>query len=177
MAERWVALLRAVNLGPRNRVAMADLREAFAGAGCSDVETYIQSGNVVFSSRARDRARLARKLERAVADELGIETRIVLRAGAEIRTLVDSHPFGADSAQTHVAFLAEQPTAAAVRALLAEDVAPDELKVAGSDVFLRFPNGVQGARLSGALLERRLGVPGTLRNWRTVERLGELAGP
>lgn len=174
MAERWVALLRGINLGARNRVAMADLRRVFEAAGCTDVATYIQSGNVVFSSRVRDHRALGRKLERAIADELGVETRVVVRTGDELREVIDANPFGADTSQTHVAFLAEKPAAAAIRALEAEDVAPDELEVAGHDVFLRFPNGVQGARLSGALLERRLGVPGTVRNWRTVERLATL---
>ena len=123
MADRWVALLRGINLGPRNRVAMADLRATLARAGCADVGTYIQSGNVVFSSRSRDRARLARKLERAIADDLQVETRVVLRTGQELGELVASHPFGADTSQTHVAFLAEKPAAAAIRALEAEDVA------------------------------------------------------
>ena len=175
MADRWAALLRAVNLGSRNRVAMGDLRRVFEQAGCSDVATYIQSGNVVFAAREGDRATLARELERAVEDEFGFSSRIVLRKGAEIETLVRSHPFGPDTSKTHVVFLADKPSSGAVRALGQEDVAPDEVAFVGRDVVLRFSGGVQGARLTGAPLERRLGVPGTMRTWRTVERLAELA--
>jgi uncharacterized protein (DUF1697 family) len=176
MPERWVALLRGINLGPRNRVAMADLRRAFEEAGCNDVETYIQSGNVLFSADG-DRDELTRRLESAVARELGVESTIVLRRARELAKLVGAHPFGEDTSKTHVVFLAKRPSAAAVRALRTEDVAPDEVEAAGSDVFMRLPNGVQGARVTGALVERRLGVPGTMRTWRTVERLAARATP
>ena len=176
MPERWAALLRGINLGPRNRVAMADLRRVFEEAGCNDVGTYIQSGNVVFSADG-GRDELARRLESAVGRELGVESTIVLRRAPELAKLVGAHPFGEDTSKTHVVFLAKRPSAAAVRALRAVDVAPDEVDVAGTDVVMRLPNGVQGARVTGALLERRLGVPGTMRTWRTVERLAALATP
>lgn len=154
---------------------MADLRTLLEQAGYGDVTTYIQSGNVLFTKQATDRAALARKLERTIEAEFGVRSAVVLRTAAELRKLARSHPFGSDTSQTHVAFLVENPTAAGVRNLKAEDLAPDEVKVTGSDVFLRYPEGVQGARLTGALLERRLGVPATIRNWRTVTRLAELA--
>lgn len=174
MPDRWVALLRGINLGRRNRVAMPDLRRVFEQAGCTDVASYIQSGNVVFSADG-ERNELARRLEDAVARELGVESTIVLRRAAELAKLVRAQPFGNDTSKTHVVFLAKRPSAAAVRALRAEDVTPDEAHVAGSDLVVHLPNGVQGARLTGALVERRLGVPGTMRTWRTVERLAELA--
>ncbi|MBA2616419.1 MAG: DUF1697 domain-containing protein [Actinobacteria bacterium] len=175
MAESWVALLRGVNLGSRNRVPMAELRVILEEAGYGDVATYIQSGNVLFTRRASDRAALARKLEHTIEDAFGVSAAVVLRTAAEIRKVARSHPFGTDTSKTHVAFLAKKPPAASVRSLKSEDPAQDQVQVTGSDVFLHYPDGVQGARLTGALLERQLGMPATIRNWRTVTRLAELS--
>lgn len=173
MAQGWVALLRGINLGSRNRVPMAELREVFEAAGCADVRTYIQSGNVVFSSPRRGPAALARQLEQAVADAFGVVAPVVLRTFEEIAGVAGSHPFGRDTSHSYVSFLAADPDADGV-ARLAELAGEDGLSVAGRDVFLRYPNGVRGARLTGPLLERHLGTPGTVRNWRTVTKLAEL---
>lgn len=171
MADRWVALLRAVNLGSRNRVPMAELRVLLEESGYADVATYIQSGNVLFAKRASDRAALARKLERTIEDAFGVRSPVVLRTGPELRKVARSHPFGSDTSKTHVAFLAAKPAAEAARRLKAED----DAVLKGSDVYLHYPEGVQGARRTGALLERQLGVPATIRNWKTMTRLAELA--
>ena len=170
----WVALLRAINLGARNKVPMAELRAVFAGAGCTDVQTYIQSGNVVFRSPATSATALQRRLERAVSERCGVTSTVILRTWPELRRVAASHPFGADTSKSAVTFLAEKPAAAAVQRLCELDIAPDETKVVGRDVLIHYPRGLQGSRLTGALLERTLGVEGTNRNWRTVARLAEL---
>ncbi len=175
MERGWVALLRGINVGRRNRVPMAGLRRVLEEAGCGSVSTYIQSGNALFTSRVSDRTRLARKLERAVEDAFGVSSAIVLRTFEEMGEVVCAHPFGADTSKSHVVFLVDAPAAEATRRLGTMDVAPDEVKVLGSEVFVRYPNGIAGARLGGALVERTLGVPGTMRNWRTVTKLAELA--
>ena len=175
MEQGWVALLRGVNVGGRNRVPMAELRRVFEDAGCGSVTTYIQTGNVLFTKRASDRTRLARRLETAVEGAFGVPSIVVLRTCEELFELERSHPFGADTSNTFVSFLAAEPDPEQARRLTDLDVGPDEVKVVGSDVFVRYPNGVQGARLSAAQLERRVGVPGTMRNWRTVTKLAELA--
>jgi uncharacterized protein (DUF1697 family) len=174
MAEHgWVALLRGINVGGKNKVPMAELRRLFEETGCGSVSSYIQSGNVLFTYESPDRAALARQLERAVEESFGVANPIVLRTFAELGRIVRGHPFGADSSQTYVAFLVREPEDAHVLESL--DVAPDRFEVVGDDVYLYYPNGVTGARLGGAVLERRLGVAATLRNWRTVTRLAELA--
>jgi uncharacterized protein (DUF1697 family) len=171
----WVALLRGVNLGARNKVPMAALRQLLEETGCESVRTYIQSGNALFTSDTSDRAALARRLERAVEDAFAVATPVVLRSFEEIGRVADSHPFGGDTSKTQVAFLVNRPAPSKVRGLKSLDIAPDRVEVAGSDVYLHYPNGVQGARLGGAQLERHLGVAATLRNWRTVARLAEMA--
>jgi uncharacterized protein (DUF1697 family) len=173
--QGWVALLRGINLGARNKVPMAGLRSLLEESGYGDVRTYIQSGNVLFTAKASDRAALARRLERTVEDAFGVSSRVVLRTFEEIGGVARAHPFGDDGSKTHVAFLAQKPRAADVRALGQLEIGPDRFELAGSDVYLHYPNGVQGSRLSGAVLERHLRVPATVRNWRTVTRLAEMA--
>lgn len=171
---QWVALLRGINLGARNKVGMAELRQVLADAGLDDVRTYIQSGNVVFGASGQREA-LRRRLEREIEKGFGFEVPVVLRKAAEIRKVAAARPFGEDTANTHVSFLLARPKAAAVRAVHALDVAPDEVEVVGSEVFVKLPNGVQGAKLGGALLEKTIGVPGTMRTLRTVAKLAEMA--
>lgn len=172
--HRWVALLRAVNLGARNKVPMAELRRVLEEQGCESVRTYIQSGNAVFAS-ALGRDALARQLEQGIEDAFGVATPVMLRSPREIARVVGAHPFGPGTSRTQVAFLARKPGPAKARGLEALDIEPDRVEVVGSDVYLHLPNGVGGARLSGAHLQRALGVPATVRNWRTVARLAEMA--
>jgi uncharacterized protein (DUF1697 family) len=167
----WVALLRAINLGSRNKVPMAELRRVFEKAGCESVRTYIQSGNVVFEHDKPDRA----ALEAAVSKAFGVQSVIVLRSAKQVRSLLSAHPFGTDTSKTHVAFLSEKPGRAAWRSLAELDIAPDQFKTSGADVVLHYPKGFSGAKLTAARLEKQLGVPTTVRNWRTVERLAEMA--
>jgi len=170
--RRWIALLRAVNLGARNKVPMAELRRLFEEAGAEDVRTYIQSGNVVFSLAKPD----AGKLEAAIKQELGVTTVVVLRRATQMSKLAGAHPFGRDTSNSHVAFFVEKPPAAALREVAELDIGDNKFELIGSDVALYYPSGVQGAALTTAKLEKLLGIRGTARNWRTVEKLAELGG-
>jgi uncharacterized protein (DUF1697 family) len=171
MQDRWIALLRAVNLGSRNKVPMAELRQLFEDEGCESVRTYIQSGNVVFTRKAPDGG----ALEAAVAKAFGVETIVILRTAKQMAQLAEAHPFGQDTSHSHVAFLAAKPTRAALRALAEFDAGADRFEIVRGDVALHYPNGFQGAQLTAARLEKALGVPATARNWRTVAKLAELA--
>ena len=172
---RWVALLRAVNLGARNKVPMAELRARLEAAGYEGARTYIASGNVLLDG-PRGRAALAKALEGLVADAFGVETTAVLRTPRELADTLAAHPFGADTSETHVAFLAARPAGAAAGRLEEVDEAAGRAVLAGADVYLRLPRGVHGSGFSVARVEKLLGVQATLRNWRTVAALAELAG-
>jgi uncharacterized protein (DUF1697 family) len=157
-----VALLRAVNLGSRNKVSMPKLREAMAAAGYGDVRTVIASGNVVFTAAKPSAA----SLERLIADAFGVNTTVILRTGSQIAKLRDVRPFDRDA---YVAFLLKKP-----RSFTAID-GLDPYAVVGADLVLHFPDGYSNARLTGSELEKRLGVVATVRNWRTVLKLADLA--
>lgn len=171
----WVALLRAVNLGPRNRVPMAELRALLERTGYGSVRTFIASGNVLFTAGSGDRGALGRELETLIAEAFAVETTAIMRTPDELAAVAGAHPFGADTSHTHVSFLVAEPDPTAVARLGEADHGPDRVHVAGSDVYLHYPAGVQGSRLGAAKLERLLGVAGTVRNWRTVTALAELA--
>jgi len=171
---RWVVLLRAVNLGARNKVPMPELRSLLEEAGYGDVRTYIASGNVLLDGPTSGAA-VARELERIAADEFGVDTIALVRKPAELAALVSEHPFGRDTSRSHVVFLAKRPTAKAAERLVETDHAPDRGVLAGKDVYVQYGAGVRNARLSASRLERLLGVSATHRNWRTVAALAELA--
>ena len=171
---RWVALLRAVNLGARNKVPMAGLRTLLEAAGYGDVRTYIASGNVLLDGPS-GRTELGSELETLVADAFGVTTTAILRKPGELAQIVDGHPFGADTSETHVAFLSGRPAKAAVARLEGAAATPEQAVLSGADLYLRLPRGVHGAGLSAARVESLLGVQATLRNWRTVAKLAQLA--
>ncbi len=172
----YVALVRGVNLGARNRLAMADLRRVVEDVGGRDVQTYVQSGNAVFRSSA-GRAKLERELASGLGG-LGLECPVIVRTARQLGALAAGNPFARprrDPLTLHVTFLAAKPARERMRRLAAGDFAPDELHVAGTDVYLHCPNGYGRSTLSNAFLERQLGVPATTRNWRTVTALAELS--
>ena len=169
----YIALLRGVNLGARNKVSMADLRTMIESLGAEDVQTYVQSGNVVFKSRVRSAATLAGDIERRISRELGLEIRVVLRTDKQLAKIVAGNPFAAtqsEGTKLHVTFLAEAPKASLTRAL-----EPDEFQIKGREVYLHTPKGYGRSKLSNAYFEKQLGVAGTTRNWNTVTKLAELA--
>jgi uncharacterized protein (DUF1697 family) len=170
---RWVVLLRAVNLGARNKVPMAELRALLADAGYAGVRTYIASGNVLLDG-PDDPATVADELERLIADAFGVDTMAILRTPDALAAVVAGHPFGADTSRSHVVFFAGEAEPDAVERLAAVDHTPDQAVLVGAEVYLHYPAGVQRSRLSAARLERLLGLPGTHRNWRTVAALAEL---
>ncbi|HZO62398.1 MAG TPA: DUF1697 domain-containing protein [Gaiellaceae bacterium] len=174
----YAALLRGINLGAHNRIAMADLRALVEGLGAEDVQSYVQSGNVVLRS-SETAAVLARRIESAVSRSLGLEVTVVVRTGRRLARIVAANPFaGPEVAPTalHVAFLASRPAPAAVAELARRDFGQDRFEVAGEDVYLLYPGGAGRTKLSNTALERHLGVRATMRNWRTVTALAELAG-
>ena len=174
---RHVALLRAVNLGPHKRVSMPDLRKALEAAGYEDVQTYVQSGNLVLTSGLTP-AKLASALERELAASLGLETDVLVRSRDELADVVEREPFGnvADDPRfLQVTFLPKALPAGKRRELESADVAPERVVVDGREIYAWHAGGVGRSELAKLLTARKLGLAGTARNWRTVTKLLELA--
>jgi uncharacterized protein (DUF1697 family) len=178
-----VALLRGINLGGHNKVAMADLREVVSSLGHTDVATYIQSGNVVFSTERPDAAALAAELEQAIATALGVAPRVVVLSREELAQVARDNPYSAEPnpKAVHAIFLTDDPgpeiseRTAAAQELVAQQGSRDTAQVVGRVIFLHTPDGYGRSDLAAALV--KLGqkktdtVTGTARNWATVTKL------
>lgn len=171
LVTRYAALLRGINLGARNKVAMPALTELFDAMGFADVATYIQSGNVVFSASSKPDAGSMAKL---IAKDLGVESPVIIRSASELAKIVKGNPFKGDAAACHVTLLDDKPKAADIKAIDADRFAPDEFAVIGRDVYLRCPKGYGVSKLSNAFWEKKLGRVATTRNWRTISKLRDL---
>ena len=174
----YVALLRGINVGGHNKLPMADLRAIASGCGFAAVRTYIQSGNVVFTTRL-GAAKVRSVLHDAILAETGVDSRVVVRTRAEMDAIVANNPFlarGADAKHLHVAFLFGPGDPAQAAAVDPSDYAPDEVMVAGADGYLHTPDGFGRAKIATAPMLRKLGIQGTVRNWRTVTTLAGMAG-
>ena len=172
-----IALLRGINIGSRNRIAMPALRELLGGAGYENVRTYVQSGNVVLEAKGSSQT-LERKLRALIAGEFGLDIEIVARTSAELAKIVDRDPLG-EMADEHkrylVTFLSASPKAEVVKQLEELRAEPERLKVVGKEIYSWHPAGVARSKLWNKLAGRSLGVTATSRNWTTVNKLLELA--
>ena len=168
--QRYVALLRGINVGGKNKLPMADLRDIFAAAGCESVKTYIQSGNVVFEASQDLAERAPGIVTGAIRQKFGYETAVVVRSGDELRQVAASNPFDTtgDPRFLQVAFLEDTPGPEAVSRLDPERSPPDAFEVRGRHVYLHYPNGVARSKLTNEYLASRLRTASTMRNWRTV---------
>jgi len=159
---------------------MGDLRVALE-ARFADVSTLLQSGNVLLTSEGSE-SEIAADVGLAVEESSGLHVAVVVRSSAEIARVARSNPFltrgvERDPALLHVAFFAERPTPEAVLTIDHERSPPDACVVAGREVYLDYPSGSGRTRLTLSYLEGRLGIEGTARNWRTVQRLADLLDP
>ena len=172
---RVAALLRGVNIGPHKRIGMPALRAIVESLGHTDVETYLQSGNVVFTPEPGAPKDLGAQLEHAIADATGHDVPIVVRTGKELAKVAGESPYAVDDpTKLVVVFLGE---AIELGDLSLGDLGaylPDELTLAGRELYVRVPKGQARSKLMDALTKRRLPTTATARNWRTVVALAEM---
>jgi uncharacterized protein (DUF1697 family) len=173
----YIALLRGINVGGQKPIKMTELKQLFEAQGLGQVQTYIQSGNVVFTA---DRAEepLRRQLEREIAATFGFPVTVALRTADELERLIAECPFAADALRDgeslYVSLLADAPAQAGIDRLLARGSDVDELRLAGREVYLLLRQSIRLTLFTNAFLERTLGVPATARNWRTIGKLAEI---
>ncbi len=175
----WIALLRAVNVGGRNLVSMPRLREVLAADGFGEVQTYLQSGNIVASAPQRSSAAVEERIGAVIAQEFGLTVPVVARTPAQLAEVIGGNPFPAAAVERpkllHVTFLADDPAADGVAAMHSDDLTKQSCRVDGRHLYVDYVDGVHGSKLTPAYFERRLGVEGTARNWRTVLALADMA--
>lgn len=167
----WVALLRAVNLGVRNKVPMAELRERLAEAGLPGARTHLQSGNVVVDSELE----VGPVIRAVVRESFGVDEPVMVRSRDRLEEILDANPFPEAARERptlmRVVFLAEHPSPERVKRLEEHD----DVRVRDREVYIDYRTGVHGNPLNAAMVARRLGLHGTERNWTTLMKLGQLA--
>ena len=168
---RYAALLRGINVGGKQMVAMGDLRALLEGLGYDDVSTYLQSGNAVFSAKKKPKPH---DIEAAIRRELGLDVTVMIRTHEQLVAAVDANPFpdAAKNPKTvHVSFLSAKPKSTKVDA---DAIAPDEVAFVGTEMYIFTPNGIGRSKVSQHASDKKLGVAATARNWNTVLKLVEL---
>jgi uncharacterized protein (DUF1697 family) len=176
-----VALLRAINVGGYNKIAMSALRELFVDLAFTGVKTLLQSGNVVFENPGRTAAELERLLEKATAERLGVAVDYVVRSDSEWAEIVARNPFPdqANDDPGHLVVMCLKAAVDVKKAIALQSAirGPEIVRGDGKQLYAVYPNGIGKSKLTTALIERELGVRGTARNWNTVLKLAALCEP
>jgi len=175
-----VALLRGINVGGHNQVAMSDLRNLLGKLGLADAKSLLQSGNLVFRSDRLTGEKLERLLETETTKRLDVTADYLVRTADEWRTIIAKNPFPAeakrDPSHLLVMCLKSAPAKKGIQALKAAIRGPEIVRAVGRQLYLVYPAGIGRSKLTGVLIESKLNTRGTARNWNTVEKLAELLG-
>ena len=176
---RYAILLRGINVGKAKRVAMADLRELLAAIGYAEVRTHLNSGNAVLTGAGAEPATHAARIESALAERLGLDSRCVVLTAEHLRVIVDGHPFpdvATNGSRMMAHVLAAAPDAALLAAHDPVALDPDRARLGDRVIYQWCPDGLLAAPPVGTFAEKRLGVAVTARNWNTITKLDDLVG-
>jgi uncharacterized protein (DUF1697 family) len=175
----YISMLRGINVSGQKKIRMEDLRALYGSLGLSAVQSYIQSGNIIFNSRKSDQSGLARSISNAIRECYGFYVPVVIRTSKEIQNVINNNPYlkngNKDNSKLHVTFLSDMPTVSAVNQLEPPVTGKEELSVKGREIYLYCPNGYGKTKLTNTFFEKRLSVAATTRNWKTVNTLLEMA--
>jgi len=178
--QTFISILRGINVSGQKKILMADLKKLYESLEFSEVQTYIQSGNVVFKSDSKiSDIQLARKIEKAISAKYKFEVPVIIRTKEELEKILSQNPFtkekSIDLKKLHVTFLSETPDREKVVQIEEVDFSPDQFIIKGKEIYLHIPNSYGETKLSNKFFENKLKVSATTRNWNTVNKLLELA--
>jgi uncharacterized protein (DUF1697 family) len=174
--ERYVALLRGVNVGRAKKVAMADLRALIEGLGYADVRTILNSGNVVFGGSKSSPDAVAQQIESALEEQLRLKSRVTVITAKQLETIMQQNPLldaGDNPSRLHVAFLRDKSARTRLQPLTEQDWGPDALAIGANAAYLWCPNGMTNSDLPLAV-DKLLRDDVTVRTWGTVSKIAAL---
>jgi uncharacterized protein (DUF1697 family) len=174
--QTWIALFRGINVGGRNKMSMAKLTSALEAAGCRSVQTYIQSGNVVFDCSSKSKPNLSVRLGDAIACQFGFRPDILLLTDSDFRTAIKNNPFPdaeSEPKTLHFFFLDSVPDSPDMEAIVKLATATERYRLIDGVFYLHAPEGFGRSKLAAGV-ERRLGVPVTARNYNTIRSLSSI---
>ena len=175
-----LALLRGINVSGKKLIKMEDLRKLMEAAGFENVKTYIQSGNIVFDSKEISKAKLSEKVKKVIFDHYGFDVSVVMLNGKDLAKAIAENPFikekGIDLKQVYVAFLSEEPIEDNIERMKLAKIGDDIALLSGNVMYLKYAAGAGNSKLSTNLIENKLKVIATARNWNTTLKLMEMLG-
>jgi uncharacterized protein (DUF1697 family) len=173
----YVALLRGINVGGARPLKMSDLKAALEQAGCTNVATYIQSGNVVLAHEETSESKVVEILEAAIAKKAGFDVDVILRTRSQLANVVAKNPFKkAKPEQLYVFFMAKKPPRDALSTVDAKAFEPEKLAIVGRELYVFVPDGLGRSKLVGTLVRKSPVKEATARNWRTTQTLLVMTG-
>ena len=174
----YIAMLRGVNVTGHNTIKMEVLRGLCQGLGFRNVETYVQSGNIVFQALLENPEAISKRIGETVLRSFGFDTPVIVRTSKEMRNVIGNNPFlkekGIDSSKLHVTFLSETAQKGSEKKLETLATNPDRFYPASHEIYLYCPGGYGRTRLPNNAIEKALSVEATTRNWKTTNALFEM---
>ena len=174
----YIAMLRGINVSGQKAVRMERLRESCSALGFRGIQTYVQSGNVVFVEERKPAPSLSKGISHAVLRDFGFDVTVLVRTSKEMRDLIRGNPFlkerGVDPSKLYVTFLSEAPSKKALENVRLSS-GPDRFHIGRQEIYLYCPGGYGRTKLSNTAFEKTLSVRATTRNWKTVNALSEMA--
>lgn len=177
--SKYISLLRGINVGGRRKILMVDLKEVYKQLGFSNVQTYIQSGNVWFETKSNEKPEnIATQIAKSIKEKYDFEVPAILRSTEEMSKILDDNPFlkeeNVDIKKLHVTFLADMSNESELEAIKTFNYEPDRFEIIGKEVFIYCEDKYHKSKLSNTFFEKKLKVTTTTRNWKTVGKLVEL---
>lgn len=177
--KTFIVLLRGINVSGQKKIIMAELREMLNKIKFKEVETYIQSGNIVLKSNESDSSIIAEKVKKGIANTFGFDVPVLVKSYVELKSIFDKNPYtelvDIENKKIYFALLRETPQPEAIEEFRKNNFANDRFIVADNCVYLNYLNGAGKAKLTNNLIERKLKVSATSRNYRTMTKLLEMS--
>lgn len=175
----YISLLRGINVSGKNPLAMPELKQMYESLGFGSVQTYVQSGNVVFDAPRQDPAALAERIQTQIKQSFGFDVPVIMRTPQEFRQILEHNPFLTKRQETidtlYVTFLKALPGAEQVQKISVVPQVADEFVLAGSEIYLFCPSGYGRTKFDNTFFEKKLAQTATTRNWKSVAALANLA--
>ena len=172
----FISMLRGINVGGQKQVRMADLKNMYESLEFGNVQTYVQSGNVVFDSQEMDVSILRQTIEAQIEAVFGFSVPVLIRTGGDFWRVIESHPFaGEEAVRVLVTFLYDRPRKSKLEDLSHYEDKVDQFAIGEQEIFLFCPGGYGKTKLSNTFFEKKLGVVATTRNWNSVNALYQMA--
>lgn len=176
--QTYISILRGINVSGHKPIKMDALQKMYADLNFKNIQTYIQSGNIIFQNKKTTHKDLEKKIAKNIFEEFGFEVPVIVKELGELTTIVKNNPFvnkrNEDLTKLHITFLSQEPEQINVEKIKGGQYQSDEFILIGSTIYLFCPNGYGNTKLSNTFFENKLKVVATTRNWKTTNELANI---